>query len=86
MNSILSYLVDSNMNNLMMFRCRYSQALKPIFDKTAESLHNDHPVSNSVTCCYSDMYHHRVKWCWVGLTVRHPVSVSHVVLIIRGCQ
>lgn len=40
-----------------MFRCRYSQALKPIFDKTAESLHNDHPVSIlRVTCCYSNTY------------------------------
>lgn len=64
-----------------MFRCRYSQALKPIFDKTAESLHNDHPVSIlRVTCCYSNTcYHHRVKWCWVELTVKHPVSVLHVV-------
>ena len=33
------------MNALHVFRCRYSQALKPIFDKTAESLHNEHPVS-----------------------------------------
>ena len=39
------------------FRCRYSQALKPVFDKTAESLHNEHPVSTiTIICCYSDVW------------------------------
>ena len=43
--------------HLYMFRCRYSQALKPIFDKAAESLHNEHPVSNiTFICCYSDVW------------------------------
>ena len=27
-------------------RCRYSQALKPIFDKTADTLLNEYPVSD----------------------------------------
>lgn len=84
--TVLSYLVGSELLTLWItiviimndiFRCRYSQALKPIFDKTAESLHNEHPVSVVMACCYSDMCEFcRVRWCWVELTVRHPVSIT----------
>ena len=45
-----------------MCRCRYSQALKPIFDKTAESLRNEFPVSTMmIACYYSDMDSYRMK-------------------------